>query len=326
MKNSIFILKSLFKFMEQPKHLSRTELTALASHSDLNPEQIRKTYNEEIPIHRAEYEQFLKWILLVGGISLLGFGLVFFFAFNWRDMPASWKFTTVWVFLLGFLVPAFLPKSSLLTKQLLLTVSSLLVGVLFAVFGQVYQTGAFTYQYIALWLALIAVWVVTMHFAPLWIIFHALVCVGLFDYFDNYFSVYLYLYVAVALTVVWNELKPGKAFPYWYLLTLLTPAIFFSTARTSAIIAGDSFIARFDWVEFALFILCELALFGLAFYKKWLIPIAHIVLSLMVVMNAKLLNVYHENLLIPAFATLVALVGSVFLLVYLRNYWKNGKA
>lgn len=312
--------------MEKEKRLSRTELTAIANHSDLTPEQKARSYTEQIPIHGEEYRQFLKWILLVGGISLLGFGLVFFFAFNWRDMPASWKFTTVWVFLLGFLVPVFLPKSSQLTKNLLVTVASLLVGVLFAVFGQVYQTGAFTYQYIALWLALIAAWVLIMHFAPLWILFHLLACEGLYDYFDQYFAVYVYLFVVVALTVVWNEVKPAKAFPYWYLLTVLTPAIVFSTARTSATILGDSFLARFDWTEFAVFIFCEAALFGLALYKKWLIPVAHIALSLMVVMDAKLIAVYHDNLIIPAFATLLVLTVSIFFLIYLRNFWKNGKS
>lgn len=312
--------------MENEKRLSRSELTAIANHSDLTAEQKAKSYTEQIPIHREEYRQFLKWILLVGGMTLLGFGLIFFFAFNWRDMPASWKFATVWIFLLGFLIPAYLPKSSVLTKNLLVTVASLLVGVLFAVFGQIYQTGAFTYQYIALWLALITVWVVTMHFAPLWILFHLLVCVGLYDYFDQYFSVYVYLYAAVALTIVWNELKPGKAFPYWYLLTLLTPAIVFSTARTSVTILDNAFLVRFNWSEFSIFVFCELALLGLALYKKWLIPVAHIALSVIVIMNSKLLETYHENLIIPAVATMIALTVSVFLLIYLRNSWKHGKA
>lgn len=313
--------------MEQhEKRLSRTELTALANHSDLSPEQKKQGFRNQILIHRTEYQQFLKWVLLVGGISLLAFGLIFFFAFNWRDIPANWKFTTVWIFILGFSIPSFLPKIPLLTKQLLITISSVLVGVLFAVFGQVYQTGAFTYQFIALWLALIAIWVFTMHFMPLWILFHLLFCVALYDYFDNFFAVYVYLFGAVALTVLWNQWKSEKAFPYWYILVLLTPAIVFSTARTSFIIADTPFLAKFEWVEFIVFICCIVSLFCLALYKKWLVPIAHIALSLIIIMNVKVISTSDDNLFIPAFLTLGALVASVFFLIYLRNTWKNGKA
>ncbi|AEA44764.1 DUF2157 domain-containing protein [Fluviicola taffensis] len=313
--------------MEQhEKRLSRTELTALANHADLSPEQKQEGFRDQILIQPTEYNQFLQWILLVGGISLLAFGFIFFFAFNWRDITPTWKFTTVLIFLLGFLIPSFLPKVPLLTKQLLVTISSVLVGVLFAVFGQVYQTGAFTYQFIALWLVLIVVWVFVMHFTPLWILFHLLLCTALYDYFNNFFAVYVYLFGVVALTVLWNEWKPNKSFPYWYLLTLLTPAIVFSTARTSVMITNDSFFAKFEWFEFSLFICCEVALFCLAIYKKWLVPIAHISLSLIIVMNAKVITRYDDNLFLPAFLTLGSLVGSVFFLIYLRNSWKNGKA
>lgn len=313
--------------MEQhEKRLSRTELTALANHSDLTPEQKKEGFRDQILIHPKEYQQFLQWILLVGGISLLAFGLIFFFAFNWRDIPANWKFATVWIFLLGFSIPTFLQRTPLLMKQLLITISSVLVGVLFAVFGQVYQTGAFTYQFILLWLALIAVWVFTTHFMPLWILFHLLSCIALYDYFDNFFSVYVYLFGAVALTILWNQWKPGKGFPYWYLLVLLTPAIVFSTGRTCVIITDNAFLAKFEWFEFGVFVCCVLSLLCLSLYKKWLVPIAHIALSLIIIMNAKMITVSEDNLFIPAFLTLGALTGSVFLLIYLRNSWKNGKA
>lgn len=313
--------------MEQhEKRLSRTELTALANHSDLSPEQKKQGFRDHILIHRTEYQQFLQWVLLVGGIGLLAFGLIFFFAFNWRDIPANWKFATVWIFLLGFLIPSFLPKTPLLTKQLLITISSILVGVLFAVFGQVYQTGAFTYQYLAVWLALISIWVFTTHFVPLWILFHLLFCIALHDYFDNFFAVYVYLFGAVALTVLWNQWKPGKAFPYWYILVLLTPAVVFCTARTSVIIADNALLAKFNWIEFSVFICCIVSLFCLALFKKWLVPIAHIALSLIIILNAKVISTWEDNLFISAFVTLGALVGSVFFLIYLRNTWKNGKA
>jgi uncharacterized membrane protein len=312
---------------EQPdQRLSRVELTALGNNADLSPEQKKQSFREQILIHRIEYQQFLQWVLLVGGISLLAFGLIFFFAFNWRDMPASWKFSTVFIFILGFSIPAFLPKTPLLVRQLLISISCVLVGVLFAVFGQVYQTGAFTYQFIALWLALIVIWVVVIHFSPLWILFHLLFCIGLYDYFDHLFSVYVYLYAVVAGTVIWNQFKPGKAFPYWYLIVLLTPAIALSTARTSSIIAGNFFTPAFDWIEFIVFVLCEAALFCLAIYKKWLVPIAHIALSLIIILNVKIISSSDENLFIPAFVTLGTLTASIFFLIYLRNSWKNGKA
>lgn len=311
---------------EQQKNLSRVELAALSEHGNLAKTERKQLYQEHILIHKTDYLQFIKWVFLVGGISLFAFGMVFFFAFNWRDMPAIYKFSSVWIFLIGCIVPVFFKRIALLTKQLLVTLVCVLVGILFAVFGQVYQTGAFTYQYISLWLALIAVFVVVMHFAPLWILFHTLAIIGLFDCFDSGFPVYVYLISVSGITVLWNSRKPKFMFPYWYIITLLTPGMYFATVRTTTIIGMSNVTHHFNWFEFGTYLVVIVGLFILAIYKKWIIPVAHILLSLIIVMDTKILGEYTDNFLIPAFISMFALTGGVILLIFLRKKWKNEQA
>jgi uncharacterized membrane protein len=50
-----------------------------------------------------------------------------------------------------------------------------LVGVLFAVFGQIYQTGANAYDFFLGWTIFITLWVLISNFAPLWLVFITLI-------------------------------------------------------------------------------------------------------------------------------------------------------
>lgn len=307
------------------EHFSRDELISLARFSDVRKDELQQLHQQHVYIHKNEYLNILKWLLLAGGLIFISVGLIFFFAYNWKDMNVVLKFSSIWIFIIGFLIPAYLPYTSRLTKQLLITMCSVFVGILFAVYGQVYQTGAFTYQYIALWVSLISIWVFTIHFSPLWLIFHMLIIAGMNDYAQDWNYVSFYLYTALALSLGWNEFKPHKSFPYWYLVILMTAAVSIST-YVMGISIGITFLKSFSWTNFVILLLFEFALLGFALYKRWIIPIAHLCFSSIILMNVKIINVFNENLFIPATLTLLGLGASVFLLVYLRNKWKNEHA
>ena len=66
-------------------------------------------------------------------------------------------------------------KKSLLLQQLLLLAASLMTGALLALVGQVYQTGADSWQLFAIWSVLIVPWVAISRFPILWLLLLGLI-------------------------------------------------------------------------------------------------------------------------------------------------------
>ena len=98
--------------------------------------------------------------LLFVGSSLVLAGVIFFFAYNWSRMNAIAKFGLIEVGLLLCVLAASNRGLDRLTGKVLLLAASVLVGVLLAVYGQVYQTGADAYETIVVWALLILPWVI----------------------------------------------------------------------------------------------------------------------------------------------------------------------
>ena len=69
------------------------------------------------------------------------------------------------------------------TGKAALLVAAILLGVLLALFGQTYQTGADTWELFATWAALITPWVIVGRFAGLWMLWLALLNVAIVLYF-----------------------------------------------------------------------------------------------------------------------------------------------
>ncbi|SOB59955.1 conserved membrane protein of unknown function [Pseudodesulfovibrio profundus] len=108
-------------------------------------------------------------ILLTLGTLLVLSGIVYFFAFNWTKITPTIKLFSIQFGLVGCLVGAWFYSLRRLTGQILLLSASMLVGVFFAVFGQVYQTGADAYQLFMMWALLTLGWTLISNFAPQWV-------------------------------------------------------------------------------------------------------------------------------------------------------------
>jgi uncharacterized membrane protein len=108
--------------------------------------------------------------LLGIGAALILSGVVYFFAHNWDHLtnPEKLALAAGAVFV-SFLGAAWRGFEDLMGKSLLFATSAL-VGVFIAVFGQVYQTGADSYQLFTAWALLIFPWVVLGRFVPLWVL------------------------------------------------------------------------------------------------------------------------------------------------------------
>jgi len=108
-------------------------------------------------------------LVALGAGQLLA-GIVFFFAYNWADMPAMAKFAVVEVALVGAVAAALLVGLDRLVGQALLIGATVLVGVLLAVVGQVYQTGADSFELFVAWAALILPWTLAARSPAHWLV------------------------------------------------------------------------------------------------------------------------------------------------------------
>jgi hypothetical protein len=107
-------------------------------------------------------------ILAVGLAQFLA-GIIFFFAYNWAALPELAKFAIVeGAIVLAALGALFFGLERPLGRALLVT-ASVLVGVLLAIVGQAYQTGADVYELFMAWAVLILPWAIISRSAALWL-------------------------------------------------------------------------------------------------------------------------------------------------------------
>lgn len=97
-------------------------------------------------------------------------GVVFFFAYNWNDLSDIAKFAAVETAVVAAACGALLVGLDRAFGQVLLIAGSVLTGVLLAVIGQAYQTGADVFELFVAWAVLILPWVFVSRSASHWLL------------------------------------------------------------------------------------------------------------------------------------------------------------
>jgi len=110
-----------------------------------------------------------KMMLLLGSALLLA-GIIFFFAYNWDSMRPFQKLSLLEFGVVVCAVSAYFYGLPKLIGKILILFAAVLTGVLLAVYGQIYQTGADTYELFSLWAILIFGWVIIAKFDVLWLV------------------------------------------------------------------------------------------------------------------------------------------------------------
>ncbi|MBK3394207.1 DUF2157 domain-containing protein [Psychrobacter sp. M9-54-1] len=144
------------------------------------------THLEVYPSKRRWLDFFDKALLIIGAVALV-LSLVFFIAYNWQNLGKIGKFALVegaLVITIALYVALSFRRQFQLIRQLLLLIASIITGSLLALFGQVYQTGADTWQLFFAWAILITPWVVIARFPALWLLWLGLINAFLLLYLD----------------------------------------------------------------------------------------------------------------------------------------------
>jgi uncharacterized membrane protein len=155
---------------------SRNVIQIISRYSNLSEEDVKCLFKKNgVYADRAAWAKFTDLALLGIGATFVLAGIVFFFAYNWQYLH---KFVKLGIIQMMVNVPVFsilVFKPRELVKNMLLTASCVLVGVLFAVFGQIYQTGADAYDLFLGWTLFIGLWALSARFEALWLIFLVLI-------------------------------------------------------------------------------------------------------------------------------------------------------
>lgn len=148
---------------------------------------------------RADWRLFLGRLTLWLGIVALASAVIFFFAFNWAALGRFGKFGLVEAGIAAGLVACWRLDLDGAPGKAVLLLLSLLTGALLALTGQVYQTGADTFELFGWWALLILPWVLVGRFSPLWLVWLALVNLALFLYFQIAFDLEPLLWAMFAM-------------------------------------------------------------------------------------------------------------------------------
>lgn len=134
----------------------------------------------------AEWRWFADQLLLWLAVILSGAALVFFLAYNWDDMGRYAKFALAEVAIGLSLIACWHYDAARLVGKASLLLASLFVGALLALVGQIYQTGADTYELFAVWALAIAPWVLLARLPALWLMWLLLLDLSLMLYLKTF--------------------------------------------------------------------------------------------------------------------------------------------
>ncbi|MGY2461241.1 DUF2157 domain-containing protein [Vreelandella sulfidaeris] len=166
---------------------TRRELMALIERNVIPPEQVSRAVKVAgLQPSPREWAVFVDRLLLwLGGLAL-AFAVLFFVAYNWAEMGRWLRFGVVQGALVLVVGVAVWANTSRVDAKVALTAASLLVGVLLALFGQTYQTGADPWQLFFIWALLILPWVYIVRFELLWLLWLGLLNAALGLYFHTW--------------------------------------------------------------------------------------------------------------------------------------------
>lgn len=166
---------------------ARDEILAWAEQGRLEAGRLREAleFSGALPT-AAAWRGFLDRLLLWGAAVLLSVALVFFIAYNWTELGRYARFAIVEVAFAAALAGAWRLGLARAAGKACLFAACVSIGVLLALVGQTYQTGADPWELFALWGALVVPFAVAGRLAVLWLLVLALANLAAVLYFQAF--------------------------------------------------------------------------------------------------------------------------------------------
>lgn len=290
-------------------------------------------------------------ILQIIGLALIAVSIVYLLAANWWMLPKFVQLFMPQVLLLGSALLSIRFAARERLRQSLDTVSGLMLGLSLAVIGQIYQTGADSYQLFLLWALLLLPWLYRPNIGVF-----ALFCVvsqlALYFYFKQsfwlvraetayllslnlltglsliyalrYYPVLRYLLIAVVVLIsVFSMFRFIDSNSIWYLASVLVLALLFSTyfytrqqqLETSLLVAGLA-------LSFSILIF-DLTDQYLQNSAAGLLVLALLIFGWFAAISALLIKLLPQSRFSVIPLALGAWIAGVILAILLLTYWES---
>ncbi|MEG0926411.1 DUF2157 domain-containing protein [Chryseobacterium sp.] len=317
------------------KNVQREDIQILNRHSNLTEKDISEILTNNVYSSKDAWQKFLRFFLISLGIGFTVSGIIFFFAYNWAELPKFAKLGLTEALVIATTGLVLLPKINIIIRNIILTGASALVGVLFAVFGQIYQTGADAYDFFLAWTIFITLWVLISDFAPLWLLYVALVNTTLVLYSQQVVKDWDTMVLNLLLFALNTVILIGSLLFSHYKKTVSVPN-WFTNILSLAIVSISTFgisIGIMDRDETSLYLLCLLSacVYALGiwygFKTKNSFYFAIIPLSIVIIICSLLFRT-GDNEIVFLLVCLFVIVSITFIiknLMDLQKKWKNEK-
>src|SRR5690606_14504018 len=216
-------------------NMQREDIHIIGRHSNLTEKGIVKALKENVYNDKEMWQKFFQLFFISLGVGFTVSGIVFFFAYNWADLHKFVKIGLTEGVLIATSILVLLPKINGNIRNIILTGASVLVGVLFAVFGQIYQTGANAYDFFLAWTVFVTLWVLVSNFAPLWLLYLVLINTTFILYSQQVAKDWTEVFICTLLfsinvTVLISAIFWGKKkTPNWLLNTVALASVSYAT-------------------------------------------------------------------------------------------------
>ena len=190
--------------------------------------------------NRDDWLRFIDLLILALGTIFLVAGILFFFAFNWADLPKFGKFAIVQGAVIVAIIAAFVLDIDKWGGRMALAAGSILVGVALGVVGTTYQTGADSYNLFIVWTMLVTGWALISRWNVMYLIWLILLNTSVSLYWtqvidtDTELLNLLIIGINFGFIVVWDLFAYFKVFDFiekgrWLLYLVMIPVAVYAT-------------------------------------------------------------------------------------------------
>lgn len=305
--------------------------------STLSTDQLTTLIEKEVYATKKEWKEFIELFFLILGSGLLVAGIIFFFAYNWTALSKMAKFATLGTVLCVSVGLSIYPNLKTLYRQIALIASSMLVGVLYAVFGQEYQTGANAYDFFFAWLLSITIWTLVSKSAFQWLFFAVLANTTLYLYLNQVAglhtllasTLFLLLLNVILLLIpvgVSTWIKP-LVIANWYSKTLLTVITLIATGMVINVVFSSIYTIEDQQAMYGISTLLSLAWLGTLYWyssrKHDFFTLCLLVISLYSIVFTLLIRILEESIIAFLIYSIYLIGGSFVLVRYLLKTLKS---
>jgi uncharacterized membrane protein len=317
------------------KNIQREDIYIISRHSNLTEQGIDRALKRNVYNDKEAWQKFLRLFFVSIGVGFMVSGVIFFFAYNWADLHKFIKIALTEALLIITTSLVLLSKIKANIRNIILTGAAGLVGVLFAVLGQIYQTGANAYDFFLAWTVFISLWVIVSNFTPLWLLYLILINTTFIFYSEQVVKDWSGVFVSTLLFIINASVVITAVFLSKYKKLVSIDNWFLNTVAIASVACATIGITNgiFSTYQLALvvLILITLAVFALGIWEglrsKNGFYLAVIPFSLIVIVSALLIKISDgaTTFLIVSLFIVASVTFVIKNLIDLQKKWTNEK-